>query len=185
MVKVRGKGEHRVEALRLADAFRARVIDAATESFVFEITGASDKIEQFIDADAAARPGRGLAHRHRGDRARAGGDVDAAATTFLALVVFAFVMAFTPGPNNIMLTASGVELRLRAYDAAHRWASTLGFVVLLVACRRPALALSARDFSGLADGAEDRRRGLHAVARLEGRECAQQPSDDERRARGR
>ena len=48
MVKVRGKGEHRVEALRLADAFRARVIDAATESFVFEITGASDKIEQFI-----------------------------------------------------------------------------------------------------------------------------------------
>src|SRR6476661_2878397 len=49
MVKVRGKGEHRVEALRLADAFRARVIDATTESFVFEITGGSDKIEQFID----------------------------------------------------------------------------------------------------------------------------------------
>ena len=49
MVKVRGKGEHRVEALRLADAFRARVIDASTESFIFEITGASDKIEQFID----------------------------------------------------------------------------------------------------------------------------------------
>src|SRR5207244_12742714 len=48
MVKVRGKGEHRVEALRLADAFRARVIDATTESFVFEITGASDKIESFI-----------------------------------------------------------------------------------------------------------------------------------------
>jgi len=48
MVKVRGKGEHRVEALRLADAFRARVIDATTESFVFEITGASSKIEQFI-----------------------------------------------------------------------------------------------------------------------------------------
>ena len=48
MVKVRGKGENRVEALRLADAFRARVIDATTESFVFEITGASDKIEQFV-----------------------------------------------------------------------------------------------------------------------------------------
>jgi acetolactate synthase-1/3 small subunit len=45
MVKVRGKGDDRVEALRLADAFRARVIDAGTESFVFEITGASDKIE--------------------------------------------------------------------------------------------------------------------------------------------
>ena len=48
MVKVRGKGDNRVEALRLADAFRARVIDATTESFVFEITGASDKIEQFV-----------------------------------------------------------------------------------------------------------------------------------------
>src|SRR4030095_4423350 len=47
-VKVRGKGDNRVEALRLADAFRARVIDAGTESFVFEITGASDKIESFI-----------------------------------------------------------------------------------------------------------------------------------------
>ena len=49
MVKVRGKGEHRVEALRLADAFRARVIDAGPESFVFEITGAGDKIESFIN----------------------------------------------------------------------------------------------------------------------------------------
>ena len=48
MVKVKGKGENRVEALRLADAFRARVIDATTESFVFEITGASEKIEHFI-----------------------------------------------------------------------------------------------------------------------------------------
>ena len=48
MVKVRGQGENRVEALRLADAFRARVIDASTESFVFEITGATDKIESFI-----------------------------------------------------------------------------------------------------------------------------------------
>jgi acetolactate synthase-1/3 small subunit len=48
MVKVRGKGDNRVEALRLADAFRARVIDATTESFVFEITGQSDKIEQFV-----------------------------------------------------------------------------------------------------------------------------------------
>jgi acetolactate synthase-1/3 small subunit len=49
MVKVRGKGEHRVEALRLADAFRARVIDATTESFVFEITGGSEKIDQFVN----------------------------------------------------------------------------------------------------------------------------------------
>jgi acetolactate synthase-1/3 small subunit len=49
MVKVRGKGEHRMEALRLADAFRARVIDATTESFVFEITGATDKIDSFVN----------------------------------------------------------------------------------------------------------------------------------------
>jgi acetolactate synthase I/III small subunit len=48
MVKVCGKGDNRVEALRLADAFRARVIDATTESFVFEITGASEKVESFI-----------------------------------------------------------------------------------------------------------------------------------------
>jgi len=49
MVKVRGRGENRVEALRLADAFRARVIDAGTESFIFEITGAAEKIESFIN----------------------------------------------------------------------------------------------------------------------------------------
>jgi acetolactate synthase-1/3 small subunit len=49
MIKVAGKGEPRVEALRLADAFRARVIDAGTESFIFEITGSSDKIDSFIN----------------------------------------------------------------------------------------------------------------------------------------
>src|SRR6195256_1341555 len=49
MVKVRGMGEPRVEAMRLADAFRARVIDASTDSFVFEITGNSSKVNQFID----------------------------------------------------------------------------------------------------------------------------------------
>jgi acetolactate synthase-1/3 small subunit len=48
MVKVRGKGDNRVEALRLADAFRARVIDATAESFVFEITGGTGKIDQFV-----------------------------------------------------------------------------------------------------------------------------------------
>jgi acetolactate synthase-1/3 small subunit len=48
LVKVAGKGEARVEALRLADAFRAQVIDATVSHFVFEITGRSNKIEQFI-----------------------------------------------------------------------------------------------------------------------------------------
>jgi acetolactate synthase-1/3 small subunit len=49
MVKVRGTGDNRVEALRLADAFRARVIDATTESFVFELTGRPDKIDGFVE----------------------------------------------------------------------------------------------------------------------------------------
>lgn len=48
LVKVAGKGEHRVETLRLADAFRAQVVDATSESFVLEITGKSSKIDQFI-----------------------------------------------------------------------------------------------------------------------------------------
>lgn len=48
LVKVAGSGTKRVEALRLADAFRANVIDANTEHFVFEITGKTSKIEQFI-----------------------------------------------------------------------------------------------------------------------------------------
>ena len=48
-LKVKSTGETRIEALRLADAFRARVIDATTESFVFEITGNPSKISQFID----------------------------------------------------------------------------------------------------------------------------------------
>src|SRR5712672_2655991 len=49
MVKVKGQGDHRVEALRLADAFRARVIDASIDSFIFEITGRSEKIDQFVE----------------------------------------------------------------------------------------------------------------------------------------
>jgi len=49
MVKVRGKGERRDEALRLAEAFRAKVIDATTESFIFELTGAPRKIDDFVE----------------------------------------------------------------------------------------------------------------------------------------
>jgi len=49
LIKVAGKGEVRVEALRLAEAFRAHIIDATTESFVFEITGRASKIDQFIN----------------------------------------------------------------------------------------------------------------------------------------
>ncbi len=49
LIKVIGTGDKRSEALRLADAFRARVIDATTESFVFELTGATDKLDAFLD----------------------------------------------------------------------------------------------------------------------------------------
>jgi acetolactate synthase-1/3 small subunit len=48
LVKVVGHGENRVEALRLADAFRAVVIDATVDHFIFEVTGRTSKIEQFI-----------------------------------------------------------------------------------------------------------------------------------------
>jgi acetolactate synthase-1/3 small subunit len=48
LIKVKGKGEDRVEALRLAEAFRAQVIDAGAEHFTFEITGRTSKIDQFI-----------------------------------------------------------------------------------------------------------------------------------------
>ena len=49
LFKVSGSGDKRVEALRLADIFRANVVDSTLDSFVFEITGASDKIDAFAD----------------------------------------------------------------------------------------------------------------------------------------
>lgn len=48
LIKVVGRGEARMEVLRLADAFRARVVDATTESFVLEMTGNADKIDAFV-----------------------------------------------------------------------------------------------------------------------------------------
>ena len=47
LIKIVATGEQRAEALRLADAFRARVVDATSESFVFEMTGSSDKLDAF------------------------------------------------------------------------------------------------------------------------------------------
>ena len=48
LVKVAGRGDNRVEALRIAELFRANVVDTTTSSFVFELTGAPDKIDSFI-----------------------------------------------------------------------------------------------------------------------------------------
>ncbi len=49
LIKVVGRGEDRSEALRIADAFRARTVDTTRESFVFELTGATEKLDAFID----------------------------------------------------------------------------------------------------------------------------------------
>ncbi|MEE9453941.1 MAG: acetolactate synthase small subunit [Paracoccaceae bacterium] len=49
IIKVVGKGEKRLEAMRLADIFRVNVVDSTLESFVFEITGTSEKIDAFIN----------------------------------------------------------------------------------------------------------------------------------------
>ena len=49
LIKVAGSGDKRVEALRLADIFRAQVVDSTLDSFVFQITGTPDKIDAFAD----------------------------------------------------------------------------------------------------------------------------------------
>ena len=49
LVKVAGTGDHRIEALRLAEVYRAHVVDATISSFVFEVTGGSEKIDKFVE----------------------------------------------------------------------------------------------------------------------------------------
>ena len=49
LVKVKGTGDKRVESLRIADIFRARVVDSTMESFVFEMTGSTEKLTAFIN----------------------------------------------------------------------------------------------------------------------------------------
>jgi acetolactate synthase-1/3 small subunit len=49
LVKVKGTGDQRIEALRLAEVYRARVVDATISSFVFEVTGGTDKIDKFLE----------------------------------------------------------------------------------------------------------------------------------------
>ena len=49
LIKVTGTGEQRVESLRIADIFRARVVDSALDSFVFEMTGTTEKLNAFIN----------------------------------------------------------------------------------------------------------------------------------------
>ena len=49
LIKVLGKNQTRIEALRIADIFRAKVVDSTLDSFIFELTGTGEKIEAFID----------------------------------------------------------------------------------------------------------------------------------------
>ncbi|MGE0740019.1 MAG: acetolactate synthase small subunit [Hyphomonadaceae bacterium] len=49
LVKVRSTGQDRIEALRVSDIFRAKVIDTTLESFIFEVTGSSEKIDAIIE----------------------------------------------------------------------------------------------------------------------------------------
>lgn len=49
LVKVAGSGDKRVEALRIADIFRARALDSTNESFVFEIVGDTGKLNAFVE----------------------------------------------------------------------------------------------------------------------------------------
>jgi acetolactate synthase-1/3 small subunit len=49
LVKVMGAGEKRIESLRTADIFRARTVDSTMESFIFEISGSTSKIDAFVD----------------------------------------------------------------------------------------------------------------------------------------
>ena len=72
LVKVAGTGDKRVEALRMAEAFRARPVDTTHTSFVFEITGAPAKIDSVYRPDAAAGAGGCVAHRRRRDHPRPG-----------------------------------------------------------------------------------------------------------------
>ena len=49
LVKVAGTGDHRIEALRLAEVYRARVVDSTITSFVFEVTGTPEKVDKFCE----------------------------------------------------------------------------------------------------------------------------------------
>lgn len=49
LVKVSGVGESRVEALRIADVFKAKVVDATISSFIFETVGSAEELDRFVD----------------------------------------------------------------------------------------------------------------------------------------
>jgi acetolactate synthase small subunit len=70
MIMVRGKGENRVEAMDLAEAFRAKVINATTESFIFELTARRGK--STISSSSCDRSGWSKSRAPASPRPRAG-----------------------------------------------------------------------------------------------------------------
>ncbi len=105
LVKVKSLGEKRVEALRLADVFRAKVIDAKTDSFVFEVTGNSDKVADLRRPDGRAWPGRCRPHRHRRHVARRRGALTPWTTSLvlLGLAVVHLLAVASPGPSTVLV----------------------------------------------------------------------------------
>ncbi len=72
LFKVAGTGDDRIEAIRLAEIFRANVVDSTLESFVFEITGTPEKIDAFADLMRPLGLHGNRAHRRRGLVSRGG-----------------------------------------------------------------------------------------------------------------
>lgn len=121
IVKVHGAGDHRVEALRLSDAFKARVIDATLESFVFELTGASSKkIDQFVNGySRSLRSARGTVvaifarpRRHVTHRAHA-------VTDRPCLPAVCHCLAVHAGPEQCDADDVGRQFRFSAHRCRH------------------------------------------------------------------
>jgi acetolactate synthase-1/3 small subunit len=54
LIKLKADGAHRDELMRLATIFRGHIIDVTDTSYVIELTGASSKLDSFIQAVSKA-----------------------------------------------------------------------------------------------------------------------------------
>ena len=179
LIKVAGTGEKRMEALRMADAFRARAVDTTHTSFRVRDHRRAGQDRQLHRPDAAAGAGGCVAHRRRRDFARPGSDVTTADArcdgrrTFLppamiaALFSFALVSSITPGPNNIMLAVSGVNFGLRR-TVPHMLGIFAGLLLIMIAIGL-GLGFVFSHYPLVRQRLADRRHRLHAVAGLEDR----------------
>ena len=154
LVKVAGTGEKRIEALRLADAFKAEVVDATTEHFIFQLTGRPSKIEQFI---AIMQPmglvevcRTGIAAMGRGR----GGDV--VPVVFLLCRCY-FVLVYTEASHGVPRSRSedrrsGARARGKAWHRYYRGHS-----------RGAQRRRSPRTKQDVALGADSRHPGTHRL----------------------